>query len=127
MASHDFFISGDHTAARAAVSAALQAQGFSVTALPNGTTLVAARGSKAATFWLGALAGKNFHVSLAVDYAQDAEGRLVARLNRDMTAGALKGGAIGAAKTKTVFEETANALQAALASHGILAASVANA
>ena len=126
MASHDFIINGDHTAARATIAAALQAEGYALNALPNGTTIVAARGSKAATLWIGALAGKNFHVSFAVDYAQDAEGRLIARLKRDMTAGALKGGAIGAAKTKTAFEETANALQAALASSGTLAASVAN-
>lgn len=126
MASHDFFINGDHTAARAVVASTLGAQGFTVTALPTGTSIVAARGSKAATLWLGALAGKSFHVSFAVDYSQDAEGRLIARLNRDMTAGALKGGAIGAARTKAAFEETANALQTALASSGRLAASVAN-
>lgn len=126
MASHDFFITGDQVAARTAVSAALQAQGFAVNTLPNGTT-VADRGSKPMTFLFGALAGKKFHVSFAIDYSQDANGRLVARLNRDMVAGAFKGGALGAAKTKSAFEQTANALQAALAAQGILAGSAANA
>ncbi|GAB3599752.1 hypothetical protein [Microbacterium tumbae] len=127
MASHDFFLTGAPTAARATISAVLQAQGYSVQELPTGTTTVASRGSKQKTFWLGAMAGRGFHVSFAVDYSQDAAGNLVARLNRDLTAGAFKGGAIGAAKTKTAFEELANALQAALAQTGQLAGSVANA
>ena len=127
MASHDFIISGDPATARQSINSALQAQGFTVEDLPNGTTTVASRGSKAKTFWLGAMAGKGFHVSFAVDYSQDAAGNLVARLNRDMVSGALKGGAIGASKTKTMFEETANALQNALSQSGNLVGSVANA
>ncbi|WP_026555732.1 hypothetical protein [Arthrobacter sp. 35W] len=45
---------------------------------------------------------------------------LVARLNRSLAAASLKGGAIGAAKTNTVFEQTADAIAAALASSGSL-------
>lgn len=51
----------------------------------------------------------------------DEEGRLVARLNRNMVGGVLKGGAIGAAKTDAAFQETANALASTLHSAGILA------
>jgi len=120
---HDFFLLGDHDAARHLVASALQGQGFTVTATPTGG-LLAKRGSTAATVWLGALAGKNFHVSFVVDFMVDQQGRLVARLNRNMTGGALKGGAIGAAKTNTAFEETANALGGALHQAGVLAESI---
>lgn len=120
---HDFFLLGDHDAACHLVASSLQGQGFTVTATPTGG-LLAKRGSAAATVWLGGLAGKNFHVSFVVDFMVDQQGRLVARLNRNMAGGALKGGAIGAAKTNTAFEETANALAGALHQAGVLAESI---
>lgn len=121
--SHDFFTLGDHDAARRLTVEALNSQGFTVTTTPAGG-LLAKRGSTAATVWLGALAGKNFQVTLLVDFMVDHEGRLVVRLNRNMAGGAMKGGAIGAAKTDTAFQETANAIGAALHSAGALATSV---
>ena len=120
---HDFFLIGDHESAKQLVVSALQGDGFTVTATPAGG-LLAKRGSAAATVWLGAMAGKNFHVSFLVDFMVDQQGRLVARLNRNMAGGALKGGVIGAAKTDTAFQETANSIAAALHRAGILAESI---
>lgn len=120
---HDFFLLGDHEAAKHTVASALQREGFAVTTTPAGG-LLAKRGSTAATVWLGAMAGKNFHVSFTVDFMVDQQGRLVARLNRNMAGGALKGGVIGAAKTDTAFQETANAIAAAAHQAGVLAESV---
>ncbi|MFF2052832.1 hypothetical protein ACFVU2_14615 [Leifsonia sp. NPDC058194] len=120
---HDFFLLGDHEAAKQLVVSALQSEGFTVTSTPTGG-LLAKRGSAASTFWLGAFAGKNFQMSFLVDFMVDQQGRLVARLNRNMAGGALKGGAIGAAKTDTAFQETANAIAAILHPAGILADSV---
>lgn len=120
---HDFFLLGDHEAAKQLVFSALAAEGFTVTSTPTGG-LLAKRGSAASTFWLGAFAGKNFQMSFLVDFMVDQQGRLVARLNRNMAGGALKGGAIGAAKTDTAFQETANAIAAYLHPAGILADSI---
>lgn len=120
---HDFFLLGDHEAAKQLVTSTLQAEGFTVTMTPSGG-LLAKRGSAARTFWLGAMAGKNFQVSFLVDFMVDQQGRLVARLNRNMVSGALKGGAIGAAKTDTAFQETANAIAAAAHPAGILGDSI---
>lgn len=124
-ATHDFFALGDHEQARALVIGALQAQGFTVSSTPT-HGLLAKRGSTGATIWLGALAGNNFQVTFMVDLMVDPEGRLVVRLNRNMAGGALKGGAFGAAKTDTAFQETANAIAAALHSAGVLAGDLAH-
>jgi hypothetical protein len=120
---HDFFLLGDHEAAKQFVVSALSAEGFVVTSTPTGG-LLAKRGSASSTFWLGAFAGKNFQLTFLIDFMVDQQGRLVARLNRNMAGGALKGGAIGAAKTDAAFHETANAIAAVLHSAGILADSI---
>ena len=120
---HDFFLVGDHGFARQFVASTLGSEGFVVSTTPTGG-LLAKRGSGAATLWLGALAGKNFQITFVVDFMVDGQGRLVARLNRNMTGGALKGGALGAAKTDTAFKETVNALASALHNAGILAESI---
>jgi hypothetical protein len=122
-ASYDYFISGDHAAARTLIQNTLTQQGFAVEQTENGG-FVAKRGSMGATVWLGALAGKNFHVSFSVHFFVDERGQLVARLNRNMGAGVLKGGAIGASKTDTAFVDTANALAGALTNAGVLTGSL---
>ncbi|MET3566311.1 hypothetical protein SAMN04515691_2921 [Leifsonia sp. 98AMF] len=123
-AAHDFILLGDHDAGRRLVASALEAQGFLVSATPRGG-LLAKRGSIGMTLLLGALAGSKFQVTFLVELMVDAESHLVARLNRDMTAGALKGGAVGAAKVNRAFQETANAIHSALQRAGVLAVSVA--
>ncbi|MFF2050228.1 hypothetical protein ACFVU2_01385 [Leifsonia sp. NPDC058194] len=120
---HDFFLLGDHEAAKQLVASALHAEGFTVSTTPAGG-LLAKRGSGAATILLGAWAGKNFQMSFLVDFMVDEHGRLVARLNRNLAGGALKGGAIGAARTDSAFQQTANAIAGVLQPAGILADSV---
>ena len=122
-AAHDFFIVGGHDFGRQIVASTLEGLGFAISATPT-DGLLAKRGSAASTFWLGALAGKNFQVTFVIDFMVDPHGRLVARLNRDIAAGALKGGPVGASKTDAAFQETANAIAAALHATGILADSV---
>ncbi|KAB1660234.1 hypothetical protein F8O01_02560 [Pseudoclavibacter chungangensis] len=115
----DYFISGDHVAGKGAVAAALQQQGFRVESTPAGG-LAIERGSLGTTLLLGGLAGKNFHVKFVVEFSVDEHGTLVARLHREMSRGALKGGAIGAAKTSNAFDDTARALDEQLRAHGLL-------
>jgi len=122
---HDFFLTGDHEAAKAQVASALQAEGFAITPTPKGG-LLAKRGSMPITLLLGAMAGKNFQVTFTVEYLVDDSGQLVARLSRDIAAGALKGGAIGANMTNNKFVDTAAALSTALGGTGILASSKSN-
>ena len=98
---------------------ALEGAGFSVTTNPNGT-FQATRGSLSRTLLLGAMAGKKFHVTFTVEFFSDPNGNLVARLNRNVSGGALKGGALGANMTNNAFLDTANALIAALSAAGIL-------
>ena len=121
---HDFFILGDHENGRRIVASALQSEGFAVTATPSGG-LLAKRGSTAMTVLLGGLAGNSFQQTFLVDFMVDEHGRLVARLNRNMAGGVLKGGAIGAAKTDSAFQQTANAIAATLHGAGALSESVA--
>jgi len=107
------------------VGKALESQGFTITVNPNGT-YQATRGSLSKTLLLGAMAGKKFHVTFTVEFFSDPEGNLIARLNRNVSGGALKGGAIGANMTNNAFLETANALFTSFTSAGILLTSVAH-
>lgn len=124
--SHDYFLSGDHEAGKNVVAGSLAQQGFEVTSTPKGGLFVA-RGSKAKTLWLGGAAGKNFRVSFVVEYFADAHGNLVARFNRELGGGMLKGGAIGAGLTTNAFSEAASALHQQLAGSQLLVGYVENA
>jgi hypothetical protein len=123
--SHDFFITGGTEFGKTLVARALEGQGFSLSATPAGGFL-ATRGSAAATVLLGGLAGKKFHITFVVDFMTDQDGRLVARLNRGLGSGALKGGALGASKTNTAFQDAADAIGRSLAEAQVLAGDVAN-
>lgn len=120
--SFDYFIAGDHNSGKIRVGDHLTALGYEVATDEQGR-YVASRGSLQKTVWLGAMAGKNFHVSFTVEFMVDQQGQLVARLNRNMGGGALKGGALGAAKVDSAFVEAANALSNGLATDGILVGS----
>lgn len=120
---HDFFIQGDHENGRRLVASVLQNEGFAVTVNPVGG-LIARRGSTTATILFGGLAGKGLQQTFTVDFMIDVDGRLVARLNRNMAGGVLKGGAIGAVKTDNAFQQIANAIGAALHGAGVLSGSV---
>jgi hypothetical protein len=119
---YDIVLSGDQQKAKDLIAQSLTSQGFTVESTPKGGYL-AKRGSRAATFWLGAMAGKNFQVTFIVEFFTGDGGSLVARLSRNLAAGALKGGAIGANKTNNAFIDTANALVAATQAAGVFTSS----
>jgi hypothetical protein len=118
--SYDFFITDGIDQAREQVAAAIAAQGFLLEATPSGG-LIATRGSMARSLLLGAFAGKNMHLRFDVQFFADDQGRIVARLSRDLASGALKGGVIGAARTADAFADFANQTGAALHAAGVLA------
>lgn len=117
---YDFFITDTVDASKQVIDAALRSQGFDLASTPEGG-LVASRGSTAMTVLFGAMAGKKMHMSFDVQFFVDEQGRTVARLIRNLAAGALKGGAIGASRTAQEFQTTAGAIEQALVSAGILA------
>jgi hypothetical protein len=123
--SYDLFLSGDPAAGKQLIATILGENGFAVTVTPEGN-YIAKRGSLALTLLIGAMAGKRFQITFTVDFFADAEGKLVARLNRNLTGSALKGGAIGANMANTRFGETYGVLSASLLAAGVLTGSVAN-
>jgi hypothetical protein len=123
--SYDLFFSGDHETAKRRLGGAFEQQGYTLGTRPD-NNWVASRGSKTKTFWLGGLAGKGFFLTFEITFFQDATGALVARFNRNVAGGALRGGAIGAARASSAFADTYNGLLAALTPDGTLARSTAN-
>jgi hypothetical protein len=119
-AAYDFHIPSPVDAARDAVAHALRAQGFEIEASPNGS-LIAQRGSFGLTMVIGALAGAKMHMRFDVQFFQNGA-ETVARLNRSLAGGALKGGAIGASKTADAFQDAAHQLGKRLHEQGILRA-----
>jgi hypothetical protein len=115
---YDFTLAGDPAAAHQVVFGALASIGHRATGLADGTFAIT-RGSGAATFWLGALSGKNFHTRFTLQFF-DGAGGTVARFTRVGALGGLKGGVIGASKTSGVFDEAARTIDAVTRQSGIL-------
>ena len=109
---YDFHVAAPAGQARDVVSASLAEQGFEVSPTPNGS-LIAKRGSLGVTLLIGALAGDKMHVTFDIQFFSDGDGS-VARLNRSVAAGAIKGGALGAARAADAFQNTAHKLGVAL-------------
>ncbi|GAB3558904.1 hypothetical protein [Spelaeicoccus albus] len=118
-ASYDYFLSCDTNQARLALGQAFEKLGYTVTGTPKGG-LLAKRGSTKKTVWLGALAGKDFAISLVTEFFDHPDGSLVARVSRDMAGGALKGGAIGASKANNAYADAVNSVQQDLQQAGVL-------
>ena len=116
--SYDYFVSDSVEDARNRVAASIAAQGFAAQATPAGG-IVASRGSRAKTIWLGAFAGKDMHVRFDVQFFQDGD-RIVVRLSRGLGGAALKGGAIGASRTADQFQDFANRVGTDLQQAGVL-------
>lgn len=116
---YDFALTGDPATTQQAVFDALAGAGHRISALQDGTFAVE-RGSGTTTFWLGAMAGKNFHTKFTLQFFV-GEGGSTARWTRVGSLGALKGGAIGHAKTNDVFNEAARAIDAHTRQLGMLA------
>lgn len=122
MAFVDFFLTGPHDAGKALLRDALARQGFALEAqLPNGGWTVG-RGSKAKTFWLGALAGKaSQRLTFTVRFFEH-QGTLVARLERESGSG-MMAGAVGVARSNDIFEQTVGAVGHQLHHAGVLVGS----
>jgi hypothetical protein len=116
---YDFALTGAPAITHQAVSEALVAAGYRLSALQDGTVAVE-RGSGTKTFWLGAFAGKDFHAKFSLQFF-DGEAGTTARFTRVGSLGALKGGAIGHSKTTDIFHEAARAIDAHVRAAGILA------
>lgn len=114
----EFVLSGDQEAAKKVVLDAATTEGFTPTAR-DAWNFDIARGSNGLTIAFGALAGKSFYMKFQVGFSVDAEGRIVARLARDPAGSALKGGALGASKASSTFQEVANAIGGAATQAGI--------
>lgn len=115
----DFTLTGDPAVAQQTVADALASVGHRLSPLQDGTIAVE-RGNGTTTFWLGALAGKNFHTRYSLQFFP-VEGGTVARFTRSGSLGALKGGAIGHSKTTDIFNEAARAIDAGTRQAGVLA------
>lgn len=113
----DYIISGDPEQAKAVIQEALASQEFGVEVEPSGRWVVA-RGSKKATMWLGALAGKKQRFTFWL-YFYDHNGQLLARLMRETGSGAM-GGVIGVSRANDVFAEVDQAVGGLLSQRGIL-------
>ncbi len=115
----EFLLSGDAANAQRVVTDALVGEGFAIEPISDGWSKIT-RGSMAKTVWLGAMAGKNMHVSYLLAFGTDPEGRPLARLDRDLAVGALKGGAIGASRTEDIYRAALGAIHSAATDAGIL-------
>ncbi|WP_350348925.1 hypothetical protein ABIQ69_03010 [Agromyces sp. G08B096] len=78
------------------------------------------RGSMTKTVWLGAMAGKGFHISFTFDIGVDQHGNTWLRFDQDGALGAVKGGAIGYAKTKNAYAEFVETVRRETAERGML-------
>ncbi len=118
MATIDYILQGDHEAARRVFDEALAGQGFTISPYPNGSFRVE-RGSKQATFWLGAFAGKaKQHLVFTASYFVNGSD-LVARIERGSGSGAMAG-AVGVARSNAAFAEVDQAIGQSLTNAGIL-------
>ena len=123
--SYDLFFTGDHEEAKRQLGTAFEKNGFTVQTRPD-NNWVASRGSAAKTFWLGAMAGKSFRVTFEIAFYSASDGSLIARFNRNLTGGALRGGAIGANIANNSFNNTYTQLVNDLHPSGVLSRSIAN-
>jgi hypothetical protein len=121
---YDLYLLGDTQAAKDLVARVLGEQGFTIEGNPNGG-FSAKRGSTGMTMLLGGLAGKNLQVTFFVNFLPGPDGSTDVRVSRNTGAGALKGGALGAARTNNVFVDVVNTIAAAAQSAGTFVNSVA--
>ncbi len=119
--SYDFFVTDTIDATKTIVDSVFKSEGFEVGMLPDGN-LVATRGKMGMTVLLGAMAGKNMHMRFEAKFFPDEPNRIVVHLNRDLASGAVKGGANGASKTSSAFQNNTQPLGTKLNEAGVLSA-----
>lgn len=78
------------------------------------------RGSLPLTLFVGALAGSRFHISFTFDIGVDEHGNSWFRFDQDGAMGAVKGGALGYAKSKEEYAAFLGAVRAEAAQRGVL-------
>jgi hypothetical protein len=87
---------------------------------PSQGSIKLERGNLTKTLFLGAMAGKNFHISFTFDIGVDQFGNTWLRFDQDGALGAVKGGAIGYAKSKTAYAEFIDTVRAETTQRGLL-------
>lgn len=112
-------LSGDDQLTVPVVISIAEGLGYTATTPSPGSVKVE-RGSLQKTLWLGAMAGKGFHVSFTFAIGVDQYGNTWLRFDEKGGLGAVKGGAIGYAKSKAAFEEFIAAVRAQTGERGIL-------
>lgn len=117
-ASTTFVLSGDPAAARGIVDGVVAERGYAGESMPSGTIRVS-RGSLTKTLLLGAIAGKNFHLTYLLDYGTDAAGNTTATLYRELGGSAIKGGAIGASRAADEYQAFVDAIGASASQAGV--------
>ncbi|MFB6612230.1 hypothetical protein ACFCVO_18040 [Agromyces sp. NPDC056379] len=86
---------------------------------PSQSSIKLERGNLTKTLLLGAMAGKNFHISFTFDIGVDQHGNTWLRFDQDGALGAVKGGAIGYAKSKNAYGEFIDAMRAETTQRGL--------
>ncbi|MGH3706352.1 MAG: hypothetical protein ACRDT9_17075 [Agromyces sp.] len=87
---------------------------------PSRSIIKLERGNLTTTLLLGAMAGKKFHISFTFDIGVDQYGNTWLRFDQDGALGAVKGGAIGYAKSKNAYGEFIEAMRVETAQRGLL-------
>jgi hypothetical protein len=87
---------------------------------PSQGSIKLERGSLAKTVLFGGLAGKNFHITFTFAIGVDQYGNTWLRFEQDGALSAVKGGAIGYAKSKNAYGEFINAVRTETAQRGLL-------
>jgi hypothetical protein len=119
VAGTEFVVAGRLDQAVPFVYSALESAGFRSTATGPGVSRIE-RGSLGKTVALGAFAGKNFHVSFILSFRLDERGNSYFRFEADGAGSAVKGGAIGYARSKKIFEEATTSIRNATAANNLL-------
>ncbi|MGI9822153.1 hypothetical protein [Agromyces sp. Marseille-Q5079] len=87
---------------------------------PSERSIKLERGNLTKTLLLGAMAGKNFHISFTFDIGVDQHGNTWLRFDQDGALGAVKGGAIGYAKSKNAYAEFIDTIRRETTQRGLL-------
>ena len=115
----ELILSGSEQQTVPVVISIAQGLGYEATQ-PSQTSIKLERGNLTKTLLLGAMAGKNFHISFTFDIGVDQHGNTWLRFDQDGALGAVKGGAIGYAKSKNAYADFVNAMRTETMRRGLL-------
>ncbi|MDR1441835.1 MAG: hypothetical protein LBJ02_05535 [Bifidobacteriaceae bacterium] len=112
-----FFVAGDPSTVRNTLDGVLTQLGFQ-TKYSDDWNGVAERGSKAATFWIGAFAGKSQHMRMHLSLAIDPNGNVALTAGTGTTG--LAAGVIGASRADTAYAQVFDSLRTTFSQAGVL-------